>query len=304
MTPMGTFADYALEALGVRLPEDYADFMESHGKKLSEDPVHRESWLRRLGSPDFVIGTTLAFRSTIPGFKPAHVVIGYIGIKTIIINKAYEEIDEYLMLDTRDGSIHGLDSLGAMNRLAAGFKEWVGPDLLRATLKEKYASNLTVIIFDDELKAEEARLKLLKLQKEGFIDLEDAVVVVKEADGQVRYRQMHRMARKGGVAGSITGLIVGTIFLNPLAGAVFGAVTGAVSASLTDVGVEDRFMKELAETFKPGTSALFTLVRRADPERVAAECFGFGGQVLVNTVSKEGEASLQLILDGASGSME
>ncbi|NTW35671.1 MAG: DUF1269 domain-containing protein [Syntrophobacteraceae bacterium] len=191
-----------------------------------------------------------------------------------------------------------------MNRLAAGFKEWVGPDLLRATLKEKYASNLTVIIFDDELKAEEARLKLLKLQKEGFIDLEDAVVVVKEADGQVRYRQMHRMARKGGVAGSITGLIVGTIFLNPLAGAVFGAVTGAVSASLTDVGVDDRFMKELAETFKPGTSALFTLVRRAEPERVAAEYFGFGGQVLVNTVSKEREASLQSILDGASGSME
>ncbi len=300
---MGTFAEYAFQSLGVRLPEDYAGFMESYGKKLTEDPVHRESWLRRLGSPDFVIGTTLAFRSTIPRFRPENVVIGYVGIKTIIINKAYEEIDEYLMLDTRDGSILGVDSLGATNRLAASFKEWIGPDLLRATLKEKYTSNLTVIVFDDELKAEEARLKLLKLQKGGFIDLEDAVVVVKEVDGRVRYHQMHRMARKGGIAGSITGLIVGSILLSPLVGAVFGAVTGAVSASLSDVGVDERFMKELAESFKPGSSALFTLVRRADPERVAAECFGFGGRVLVNTVSKEREASLQAILDGAGESM-
>ncbi len=301
---MENFSSHALVSLGVRLPEDYAGFMESFGKKLSDDPVHRESWLRKLGSPDFVIGTTLAFRSAIPRFKRENVVIGYVGIKSIIINKAYEEIDEYVMLDTRDGSIHGVDALGATNRLAAGFKEWIGPDLLRATLRERYVSNLTVIVFDDEPKAEEARLKLLKLQKEGFIDLEDAVVVVKEADGRVRTHQMHRMARKGGFAGSVTGLIVGSILLSPLAGAVFGAVTGAVSASLTDVGVDNRFIKELAETFKPGSSALFTLVRRADPERVATECFGFGGQVLVNTVSQEREAALQAILDGTGESME
>jgi len=297
--PMGRFADYALQALEVRLPEDYAEFMESYGKRLSEDPVHRESWLRGLGSSDFVIGTTLAFRSTIPGFRPENVVIGYVGIKTIIINKAYEEIDEYLMLDSRDGSILAVDSLGTANRLAESFEEWLGPDLLRATLKEKYASNLTVIVFDDELKAEEARLKLLKLQREGFMELEDAVVVVKEADGRVRVHQMHRMAGKGGAAGSITGLIVGSILLNPLLGVVFGAVTGAVSASLTDVGIDDRFIKELAEKFRTGSSALFTLVRRADPERIAEECFGFGGKVLVNTVSKERETAIQAFLDGA-----
>ena len=301
---MGHFADYAWQALKVRLPEDYVGFMETYGKRLSEDPLHKESWIGGLGSPDLVMGTTLAFRSTIPAFRPESVVIGYVGIKTIVVNKAYLEIYEYLMLDARDGSVLAVDSRGASKRIAASFEEWLGPDLLRALLKEKYTSNLTVIVFDDELKAEEARLKLLKLQREGFIDLEDAVVVVKEADGRVSVHQMHRMARKGGVAGSITGLIVGSILLNPLIGVVFGAVTGAVSASLTDVGIDDQFMKELSEKFKPASSALFTLVRNADPDRVAEAFFGFGGKVLVNSVSKERQAAIQQFLDAARENRE
>ena len=301
---MGQFANHIAQTLGVRLPADYSGFMETYGKKLSEDPVHKESWVGGLGSTSFVVGTTLAFRSTLPHFRKENVVIGYVGVKTIIVNKVYEDIDEYLMLDTRDGSVLAIDSLGASNKIAANFEEWITPGLLRATLREKYASNLTVIVFDDELKAEEARLRLLKLQREGFIELEDAVVVVKESDGTLRYHQMHRMARKGGLAGSITGLIIGSILFSPLIGAVFGAVSGAVSASLTDVGVDDQFMKDLSQTFEPGCSALFTLVRKANPERVGKAFLGFGGKVLVNSVSKEREALLQEFLDKAGDRSE
>lgn len=296
---MGQFAAYALQSLGVRLPEYYADFMETHGKKLSDDPIHKESWVGKLGSPDFVVGTTLAFRSSLPAFRAEYVVIGYVGIKTIIVNKMYEEFDEYLVLDTRDGSLYGVDSLGSRRKIADGFEEWITPDLLRATLRDKYASNLSVVVFDDEKKAEEARLKLLKLQSEGFVELED-VVVVKEKDGTVRYHQMHKMARKGGLAGSLTGLIVGSIFFSPLAGALFGAVTGAVSASLTDVGIDDQFMRDLARKFEPGCSALFALVRKADPDRVGEAFLGFGGKVLVNSVSKEREGLLQQYLDATA----
>jgi uncharacterized membrane protein len=298
-TQMGRFADYASRELGVRIPRYYANFMDNHGKRLSEDPVHRESWLRGLGSPEFVIGTTLAFRSTLPNFRTQNLVIGYIGVKTIIVNRAYEEIDEYLVLDTGDGSVLAVDSFGATSRVAAEFEEWIERDLLRVTLSDKYTSNLTVIVFDDELKAEEARRRLLQLQSDGFIELEDAVVVVRNKDGTARYHQMHRMALKGGLAGSITGLIVGSILLSPLIGAFFGAVTGAVSASLTDVGIEDQFVSDLSQKFQPGCSALFTLVRKADPERVGEAFLGFGGKVLVNSVSKERETAIQKLLDAA-----
>jgi uncharacterized membrane protein len=296
---MGSFADRASQELGIRLPEHYAGFMESHGKRLSDDPIHEESWVRGLGSPHFVIGTTLAFRSQISNFRKENVVIGYVGIKNIIVDKVPEEIDEYLMLDTRDGSVLAVDAFGATNKVADGFGEWIEPELLRIRLREKHTSNLTVVVFEDEFKAEKARLKLLKLDLEGFIELEDAVVVVKEQDGTTRYHQMHRTARKGEVAGSITGLIVGRILLHPLIGGVFDAVMGAASASLYDVGIEDEFMKELSERFEPGCSALFTLVRKVDPERVAKELVGFGGKVLVNSVSKETEAEIQKLLDAA-----
>jgi uncharacterized membrane protein len=297
---MGSFADLVSQELGVRLPEDYAGFMESHGKRLSDDPIHEESWVRGLGSPDFVIGTTLAFRSKISNFRKENVLIGYVGIKTIIVNKVPEQIDEYLMLDTRDGSVLAVDTFGATNKIPDRFGEWIEPELLRIRLREKHMSNLTVVVFDDESKAEEAHLKLLKLEHEGVIELEDTVVVVKEQDGKARYHRMHRMARIGGFAGSITGLIVGGILLHPLIGAVFGAVIGAVCTSLHDAGIEDEFMKELSERFEPGCSALFALVRKADPERVAEEFLGFGGKVLVNSLSKERAAAIQELLDSGS----
>jgi uncharacterized membrane protein len=297
-TEMGQFAVQVSQALRVKLPEDYAGFMDTYGKRLPADPVREESWIRGLGSPEFVVGTTLAFRSMLPGFRLEYVVIGYFGAKTITINKMYEEIDEYVMLDTSDGSVLAVDARGVRNRIATSFEEWITPELLRATLREKYTSNLTVVVFDDELKAEEARVKLRKIQREGFIELEDAVVVVKEQNGTARYHQMRRPARKGGLTGSITGLIVGSIFFSPLLGAVFGAVTGAVSAALTDMGIDDRFMKDLSRKFKPGCSALFALVRKTDPERVREVFLGFGGRVMVNSVSKEREAAIQAFLDG------
>ncbi|MFP5213202.1 MAG: DUF1269 domain-containing protein [Acidobacteriota bacterium] len=295
---MKPFAGYASQALGVNVPEDYAVFMETYGKRLSADPVHETSWIGGLGSADFVVGTTLAFRSMFKGFHKEYMVIGYIGTKRIVVNRSYEDLDEYLMLDSRDGSVHVVDSLGISSKICSTFEEWVTPELLRTTLREKYSSNLTVVVFDDELNAEEARLKLLKLQREGFVEVEDAVVVVKDQDGAVRYHQMHKQARKGGLAGSITGLIVGSIFFTPLLGAAVGAVTGAISASLGDVGVDDEFMKNLSEKFKPGCSALFTLVRKADPQKVGDTFLGFGGKVLVSSVSKERETAIQALLDG------
>jgi uncharacterized membrane protein len=294
---MGRFKEYVAKALGVKLPGEYARFMEKYGKKLAADPLSQESWVSGLGDGDFVIGTTLAFRAKIPRFRMENIVIGYSGIKTVVINRMYEEIDTYLMLNTRDGKVLSVDFRGVEETVADGFEEWVGSKLLRAELKGKYESTLTVVLFQDELKAEEARVKLMELQREGYIDLEDAVVVVKDRDGKAQYHQMLKPSRKGGLAGSITGLIVGSIFFSPGIGTVLGAVAGAVSAVLVDMGIDDQFMQDLSQKFKPGCSALFALVRKADPERVGEAFLGFGGKVLVNSMSAEREAAIQTILD-------
>lgn len=294
---MEGFAEYASQSLGIKLPEDYASFMETYGKKLPEDPINKKSWIRGLGSPDFVIGTTLAFRSTLPGFSAERVVIGYMGIKTILINKAPEDLDEYFVLDAGDGSILTVDSLGVTTRIAGSFEEWITPELLRRRLREKYTSDLIAVVFDDSIKAKEARHKLLELKREGFVGLEDVVVLVKDQHGTTRHHEMHEQAVKEGLLGSITGFIVGSILFNPLVGGALGLASGAVAASLANWGIDDEFVEDLSKNFKPGCSALFALVRKADPDRVGETFAGFGGKVLVSSLDEEIEAAIQAFLD-------
>ncbi len=99
--------------------------------------------------------------------------------------------------------------------------------------------------------------------------------------------------------GGFWGTLIGLIFLNPLLGLASGAAAGAIAGALSDVGVDDNFMKELAANFQSGASALFMLVRRATLDRVLDELQGTGGKVLKTSLSKEDETKLQTALDAA-----
>ena len=160
-------------------------------------------------------------------------------------------------------------------------------------------STLVVIGYDDEFKAEEVRLKLRKLQKDYLIDLEDAVVAVKNDKGKVKLHQAVNLTAAGAIGGGFWGSLIGLIFLNPLLGAAVGATAGAVSGALTDVGINDKFMKELAAAMNPGSSALFVLVRKATPDKVLEEVKGTGGKILKTSLSHDDEAKLQAALNAA-----
>ena len=160
-------------------------------------------------------------------------------------------------------------------------------------------STLVVIGYDDEFKAEEVRLKLRKLQKDYLIDLEDAVVAVKNDKGKVKLHQAVNLTAAGAIGGGFWGSLIGLIFLNPLLGAAVGATAGAVSGALTDVGINDKFMKELADAMNPGSSALFVLVRKATPDKVLEEVKGTGGKILKTSLSHDDEAKLQAALSAA-----
>jgi uncharacterized membrane protein len=96
------------------------------------------------------------------------------------------------------------------------------------------------------------------------------------------------------------GTLVGFLFLNPLAGFVLGSAigvgAGALSGSLSDYGINDDFIKSLAETIPPNSSALFILVRKVQPEKVLAELSGVKGKVLRTSLSPEQEKKLQQAL--------
>jgi uncharacterized membrane protein len=90
------------------------------------------------------------------------------------------------------------------------------------------------------------------------------------------------------------------MFLNPLLGLAVGASAGAVSGALTDVGIDDKFMKELGATLTPGSSALFVLLRNPStaPDKVLDELKGTGGTILKTSLSHEDEAKIQAALNG------
>ncbi len=162
-------------------------------------------------------------------------------------------------------------------------------------------SDLVVIGFDDEFKADEVRLELLKMQKEYLIDLEDAVVAVKRQDGKVKLHQTFHLPAAGAVGGGFWGLLIGTLFLSPILGVVAGAAAGAAAGALADIGIDDGFMKDLADTLQPGSSALFVLVRKATPDKVLEALHGKGGKVLKTSLSHDNETKLQAALDAAAG---
>ena len=137
-------------------------------------------------------------------------------------------------------------------------------------------------------------LTLRKLESEHLLDLEDLVVAVKDEKGKVKLHQSVNLTTDGPVSVGFWGSLTGLIFLN--------AAAGAASGALTDVGINEHFMKELSATLRPGSSTLFVLVRRAMPDRdrvLEGELKGTGGKILKTSLSHEDEAKLQAALSAA-----
>ena len=136
-------------------------------------------------------------------------------------------------------------------------------------------------------------MKFQKMQKSYLVALDDAVVAVKNAKGKIKLDQWHNLTALGALSGGFWGMLIGLLFLNPLFGMAVGAAAGAVSGALRDVGINDQFMKDLADTLKPNTSALFVLVRKITPDKVLEELKGTGGKILQTSLSHEETDRLQ-----------
>ena len=159
-------------------------------------------------------------------------------------------------------------------------------------------SDLVVIAFPTEAKAEEVRQKLLSMQKEYLIELGDAVIAVKDAQGRIKLNQLLNTTAAGAVSGAFWGSLIGLIFLMPLAGAAIGAASGAIGGKLTDIGINDKWMKEVAAAIQPGTAALFLLIRKVTADKVLDRLKGEGGTIMQTSLDHTKEAALQEALAG------
>jgi uncharacterized membrane protein len=158
-------------------------------------------------------------------------------------------------------------------------------------------STLVAIAYPDQATAEEVLGTLSRLQTEHAIQLEDAVVVTRQQDGKVKLHQSKKLAAGGAAGGALWGGLIGLIFFVPLLGMAVGAATGAAAGALTDVGVDDSFMKDLGTKLQPGGAALITLIRSSTPDKVLPEIAQFGGEVIQTSLDNEAEERLRHILE-------
>ncbi|CAM5776904.1 membrane protein [Labrys miyagiensis] len=159
-------------------------------------------------------------------------------------------------------------------------------------------SDLVFIAFPNEQKAEEVRERILGMQKEYLIELGDAVIAVKDEQGRVKLNQMVNTTAAGAASGAIWGTLIGLIFMAPLVGTAIGAASGALGGYLTDVGIDDKFMKEAAQSLAPGNAGLFLLIRKMTADKVLADLEGVGGTVMRTSFDHEQEQKLRDALSG------
>jgi len=148
------------------------------------------------------------------------------------------------------------------------------------------------------------------------VDLHDAVAVYRDYNGKLRVDQSYQMttgegAGWGGLWGSLIGLTLaipftggatapaaGALAAGAAAGAALGAGAGAIDAEWwkDEFGIPDDFVKQVGALIQPGDSAIYALLRTANPDIVADQFRGYGGTILRTTLSRDQQSKVENVL--------
>jgi uncharacterized membrane protein len=158
--------------------------------------------------------------------------------------------------------------------------------LCEVVVERKTMSELVVVSFDDKFKADEVLLSLLKLEQEHLLSLDDAVVVTKNAEGKLRVKAYHDLVKPANKLG------------NELWGGIISAIVFHRQLTIDDGIFDSHFLTEVEDSLQPNASALFTLVKSADSEKVLTTLSGVGGKVLKTTLPEGDQQKLQSALRG------
>ena len=156
---------------------------------------------------------------------------------------------------------------------------------------------LLVIGFDDPLKANEFLLAAVRLQRNGQIQLHDAVFISRDADGRSTVRETTDLSTgRGALGGAMWGVLIGILFGGPVGGLIGGAASagsGALLAKLIDTGIKDERIRQLRQTVPAGSNALALLVSHLSLGDLQRELARFPGATLVE--SDLPEAAIQAL---------
>ena len=155
-------------------------------------------------------------------------------------------------------------------------------------------ATLTVWKFDDAGAAEAAVATLEGLAKQQLITVQDAATVSWPSEAKKpKTRQMHSLAGAGALGGAFWGMLFGLLFFVPLLGMAVGAAMGALTGTLSDVGIDDDFIKRARDEITPGTSALFLMSSGAVVDKVRDAFRGQQAELVSTNLSDDQERALR-----------
>jgi uncharacterized membrane protein len=163
---------------------------------------------------------------------------------------------------------------------------------------------ILVVALDKPGRASELLLALTNLANEGKVRMHDAVIVAKDDEGRSSTVQTVDVTpARGALAGAWWGMLGGLLIAGPvfLAGAIGGAAAGALYGKLVDRGLDDDWIKEMADWVEPGRSALLLLVDAGFDDDVVTEIGRFEGigHVAYTTLPADTKAEIENALAGA-----
>jgi uncharacterized membrane protein len=153
-----------------------------------------------------------------------------------------------------------------------------------------------VAAFGNEEQAGEALKDFRTMDREGSIQLIDAAVIVRKADGNVKFEETidpsgKKWAKRGAIAGGLVGLIFPPSII---VGAAAGAAGGGIWGKIRDKGFKDEDLQAMGESLEPGTSAIIAVAEDRVLERLTQ---GIEGYRKIARHAVSAEASAQIVAE-------
>jgi uncharacterized membrane protein len=161
-------------------------------------------------------------------------------------------------------------------------------------------SAIIIVTWHDMERADKALEGLRSWQKEGLVDVKDAVVVRKDEAGEIKIEETQEFtASRGAVAGGVAGAVIGLMIGGPIGGALLGGAAGALVAKKVDIGVSNDTIEAVSESMENASSAILAQLKDANKDALAAAIRQSGGKLHELSISDDAELDIEGVLSKA-----
>ena len=153
-------------------------------------------------------------------------------------------------------------------------------------------SELMAFIYESETGAKDLEVNLIEAQNAQNVQVGDAALVVRQADGRPVFSHAVDLVGRGSMGGIFWGFILALVFWTKWWGLSVGGALG-------DLRLDDEFVKEVGDSVGKGHSAMLAFVEDGMVAAVLEAAESTNPKVFRSTFSQADEQVLRVIFQAA-----